>query len=236
MVVPDIKRKKRASTVSKLTVYRNRMKKHLDRLHQHLQSDMVIASLMSTYALTPGNKFDQVERTVYETTPSKAREMVNLDIKKRFNRDTVIDKYDQYLLVVASRFIKLMNINKKTCINKLLARSKIPRGINKINFPAYVIMFYYVSFIDTHAHDYAGVLLILKHFARCVCNIHLVEPIDVLSSILMSMKYNILCRSGKQLEFKKSKSHVIDPKNAALKLNMKSAMERLNKKLITGHC
>jgi hypothetical protein len=184
----------KTKTKSQTDVFRKRMKTHVKRLRRKLSIEGYVMDLMNTYSLTPSNKMNIVESTLYETSGANVRNLIDNDILRNFNTSVDTDRYRQYLFVLAKRFISVMNINGDECIDLLIDRSEIPRGINKMNFPAYVVMFYYTTFIDTHTHDYEGVLLILKHFSRCVCQIHLEKPMDVLGSIMVALDYNVSCK------------------------------------------
>jgi hypothetical protein len=220
---------------SKLEAYRKKMKVHLLRLDEKLQCYGYIFDLMSTYALTKDNKMSLIQKHVYEYAlldkPKIAiTEMINKDIYSQFATNpakSADEKYNQYLTVMSKRFVDVKIGNIK-CINRLLKRTKIPRGINKLNFPAYVVMFYYVTLIDIHAHDREGLLVLIKHFANCACSIYLEKPMEVLGGIMVAINYNVSC--DKPRKIKRSTLSDQDKLNN-FKLKIKSEMDRANRKL-----
>ena len=218
--------------MSVVKLFKQKMNRHLVKLTTILESESYIMDLMYTYSKTRNNKFSMVQNHIYKSNDkSKIPRYIEMDIDKLsdtpFAQSIKMDGYKGMLYSMSTRYIKITKSNK--CFKKLLTRSKIPIGLNKINFPAYVVMFYYVSFIYELTHDYEGILVIIKHFANCVCKMYLEDPMEVLGNILKALDYNISCSSSKAHTTIKPTAQS-DNTTKILRRKHNSAMQRMNAK------
>lgn len=170
--------------------YKNRINTQLKKLMSMMYTPTYIMDLMHTYMNTPENKFAMVQKHVYETNAFASA----LDMDTRFPHPDAIsyDPHRRMLHAMAKKFIDIIH-TIEPCAFKLLERTKKIKGMHRLNFPVYIVGFYYVSMIDSLTHDYEGVLVIIKHFLRGTCEAYHEDSLTVVMNIMEALDYNIRC-------------------------------------------
>lgn len=94
--------------------------------------------------------------------------------------------------VAASRIIGALRDNK--CYEYLISRTKIPEGINEINFASYVFTYYYISLIDSYSLDSEGLLKFVQYLATQVCQLNYDSFTTISVNILKAIEFDVSCK------------------------------------------
>jgi hypothetical protein len=149
--------------------FKDKLFHHTSQLADKLYDPRFMMDILHTYSQKPGNKFGVVQRHAYEVSNPKAA--IDHDVRYPHPDALRFDHHKRMLFAMSVRIAHILH-GSRVCFQKLLSRMSRPSGLHRLNFPAYVVMFYYISLIDSLTHDYEGVLIIIKYIASCTCEIY----------------------------------------------------------------
>jgi hypothetical protein len=178
--------------------FRRRLASNLKDVSKMMSDPFHLMDLLYSYSHSPGNKYRMTQVHVFESSDNRVNRLIDHAVAYPEPDAINFDVQKRLLHATAVRFIKIVKPHE-SAIQMIVDRTKKPTGMHRLNFPAYIMTYYYVSLIDALSLDHEGLLEVIKHLATCTCKLFGENFTDVMIDILTALDHNILTVSRRPL-------------------------------------